>query len=184
MHWKNCFIVQVYLRKACWQFISRSLSPSVSVQNVLSDQVFLYDPSCKIDIFLQGPLFHAVCHYMLSISLTALSLSLGFAVAGFRATATQWRCVWMTTWTSCVHITLWARCRLRRLSATCCTWWSVRTTRRADHSPTSRCAGSAASRLLCTHQKSSLRSSSGSHPSPWARSSAQARATTISVSHK
>lgn len=88
----------------------------------------------------------------------------------------------MTTWTSSAPITLRVKCRCWMPNDTCSTWWSARTTKPANPSPTTKCAGSAAIRLLLTLLRSFLKSSSVSLHSPWERSSAKEKATIISVS--
>lgn len=88
----------------------------------------------------------------------------------------------MTIWTSSAPTTPTARCHLMQLSAMFCTWWRRRTMRCVNLTPLTNSVGSARGPSLPTHLKNSLRSSSASHPSPWARSSDRERAIIISVS--
>ncbi len=88
----------------------------------------------------------------------------------------------MTTWTSSAPITLRVRCRCWMPSDTCSTWWSERTTTPASPNHMIRCAGSAATLLLLTPLRSSLKSFSVLLHSRWERSFAKEKATIISVS--
>lgn len=96
--------------------------------------------------------------------------------------STQSKSASMTTWTSSAPTTPMARCHHMQQSAMCCTWWRGRTTRCVSLTPLTSCVGSAHGHSPPMPLKNSLRSSSASPPSPWARSLDKERAIIISVS--
>lgn len=165
--------------------------PRLSISHSQASQFFLWFPCCTLacNRSIYNHRFWGL--YLLPLQCynhgyqspaTCITVLLCLLLAGFYGTTTPWRWSSMTTWTSSAPITLRVRCRCWMLSDTCSTWWSPRTTNPASPSRTTRCAGSAATRLLLTPLRSFLKSSSVLLRSLWERSSVKEKATIISVS--
>lgn len=94
---------------------------------------------------------------------------------------TQWRWLSTTTWTSTVHTmrTIFLR---SAWNATSFSWSTMMATPPATTTWKASSAGNATAQWVRMGPLSSQRSSSCSHPSPWALSFAQAMNTTTSVS--